>query len=63
MQRKASKANWVKQTRRATIATVAEEAASKGIVDKLYQTTSILSGRRPSQSKPIHNEDRAECLS
>jgi len=57
LQRKAGKANWVKQTRRATsarwphqqdghinkIATAAEEAASEGIVDKLFQTTSILS--------------------
>ena len=35
----------------------AEEATSKGDLNRLYQTTIILSGRKPYQSKPIRNKE------
>ena len=39
------------------VAADAEEAASKGDLKRLYQTTRILSGRKPNQSKPIRNKE------
>jgi len=39
------------------VAADAEEAASKGDLNRLYQTTRILSRRKPSQSKPIRNKE------
>ena len=35
----------------------AEEAASKGDLNRLYQTTRILSERKPNQSKPIRHKE------
>ena len=35
----------------------AEEAARKGDLKRLYQTTRLLSGRKPNLSKPIRNRD------
>ena len=39
------------------MATDAEEAPSKGVLNKLYETERIASGRRPNQSKPIRNKE------
>ena len=39
------------------LATDAEEAARKGDLKRLYQTTRLLSGRKPNLSKPIRNRD------
>ena len=39
------------------VATEAEEAASKGDLNRLYQTTRILSGRKPNQNNPIRNKE------
>ena len=39
------------------VAADAEEAASKGDLNRLYQTTRILSGRKPNQNKPIRNKE------
>ena len=39
------------------VAADAKEAASKGDLYRLYQTTSILSGRKPNQNKPIRNKE------
>ena len=39
------------------VAADAEEVASKGDLNWLYQTTRILSGRKPNQRKPIRNKE------
>jgi len=39
------------------VAEDAEEAASKGHLNRLYQTTRIRSGRKPNQSKLIRNKE------
>ena len=39
------------------VAADAEEAASMGDLNRLYQTTRILSGRKPNQNKPIRNKE------
>ena len=39
------------------VATDAEEAASKGDLNRLYQTIRILSGKRTYQSTPIRNKE------
>ena len=38
------------------VAADVEEAASKGDLNRLYQTTRIVSGRKPNQRKPICNK-------
>ena len=39
------------------MATDTKEAAGKGDLNKLYQTTRIVRGRKPNQSKRIRNKE------